>query len=69
MIADRIINLLRHVPVATADLISDDLEAQHDEPVDPAEVQAALHALDDAGRVIMRNGWYRLSEAEKARIE
>ena len=28
--------------------------------------QEALHKLDDAGYVIMRNGWYRLSEAYKA---
>jgi predicted transcriptional regulator len=28
--------------------------------------QEALHKLDDAGYVLMRNGWYRLSEAYKA---
>lgn len=28
--------------------------------------QEALHKLDDEGYVIMRNGWYRLSEAYKA---
>ena len=28
--------------------------------------QEALHKLDDDGYVIMRNGWYRLSEAYKA---
>ena len=28
--------------------------------------QGALHKLDDNGYVIMRNGWYRLSEAYKA---
>lgn len=28
---------------------------------------AALHCLDDAGRVILRNGWLTLSEAEKKR--
>ena len=32
-----------------------------------AEVQAALHQLDDAGRVLMRNGWYQLSQAERAK--
>ena len=32
-----------------------------------AEVQAALHKLDDDGRVMMRCGWYHLSEAERAR--
>jgi len=29
------------------------------------DVQTALHDLDDQGKVIMRNGWYRLSEAER----
>jgi predicted transcriptional regulator len=28
-------------------------------------VQAALHDLDDEGHVIMRNGFYRTSEAAK----
>jgi len=28
-------------------------------------VQAALHHLDDAGKVILRNGFYRTSEAAK----
>lgn len=28
-------------------------------------VQAALHHLDDAGKVILRNGFYRASEAAK----
>jgi len=27
-----------------------------------ADVQAALIEMDDAGDVLMRNGWYRLSE-------
>ena len=28
-----------------------------------------LHALQDADRILMRNGWYWLSEAERARME
>jgi predicted transcriptional regulator len=32
----------------------------------PRAVQDALIKLDDAGHVLMRNGWYRLSEAHKA---
>ena len=28
--------------------------------------QRALHTLDDAGHVILRNGFYRLSEAARA---
>lgn len=31
------------------------------------EVQAALHKLDDRGRVTMRNGWYQLTAAERGR--
>ena len=34
----------------------------------PAErIQRRLHAMDDDGRVLMRNGFYRLSEAERKR--
>ena len=29
-------------------------------------VQETLHKLDDEGHVMMRLGWYRLSEAQKA---
>ena len=32
----------------------------------PRAVQDALIRLDDAGHVLMRNGWYRLSEAYRA---
>lgn len=32
----------------------------------PRAVQDALIRLDDGGHVLMRNGWYRLSEAHKA---
>lgn len=32
----------------------------------PRAVQDALIRLDDAGHLLMRNGWYRLSEAHKA---
>ena len=32
---------------------------------DPAAVQATLIEMDDAGDVLMRNGWYRLSERAK----
>ena len=33
--------------------------------VNERHIQAALHKLDDEGHVIMRLGWYRLSEAQK----
>jgi len=29
-------------------------------------IQETLHKLDDDGHVMMRLGWYRLSEAQKA---
>jgi hypothetical protein len=29
-------------------------------------VQDALIKLDDSGHLLMRNGWYRVSEAHKA---
>jgi len=32
------------------------------------EVQEILHQMDDDGDVIMRQGWYRLSEAAKMRL-
>lgn len=35
--------------------------------LDASAIQFALHRLDDAGRVIMRCGFYRLSEAERSR--
>lgn len=35
--------------------------------VDPKEVQNCLHKLDDEGRVLMRNGIYRLSKSEELR--
>jgi predicted transcriptional regulator len=41
---------------STAQEIADDINATS------AHVQAALIEMDDAGDVLMRNGWYRLSE-------
>lgn len=35
----------------------------------PRDVQAALHQMDDDGSVIMKGGWYSLSEAERSRIK
>lgn len=32
------------------------------------DVQKALHILDDNGAVILRNGFYRLSEASKGKL-
>lgn len=36
---------------------------------DARRVQDALIALDDNGSVIMKGGWYSLSEAERLRIK
>lgn len=36
---------------------------------DLSDVQPVLHAMDDANTVTMRNGWYRLAERVKARME
>jgi predicted transcriptional regulator len=41
---------------STAQEIADDINATS------ADVQAVLIEMDDAGDVLMRNGWYRLSE-------
>lgn len=56
---EKILAYLTIVPSATAEMISSEAG------IDPRECQDALHAMDDAGQVIMRQGWYRLSEAEK----
>ena len=54
-----ILTCIEIVGATDADDISDILGEN------PREVQEALHSLDDRGYVIMRLGWYRLSEAHK----
>jgi Mn-dependent DtxR family transcriptional regulator len=49
-----------HVGITDIDDLSDILG------VSERAAQEALHKLDDDGYVMMRNGWYRLSEAYKA---
>lgn len=66
-LSELILSVLECVPGATSDLIQDDLMAVYGGPIDPAQVQAELIALDDAGRLLMRNGWYRLSAMERGR--
>ena len=56
--------IMRELRQANA-LTSLEIAAAINEPADA--VQAALHSLDDAGCVIMRNGFYRLSEAARCR--
>ena len=51
----------------TVPILAEGVATVMDRPVTPQEVQDRMHALDDAGRVLMRNGFYRLSEAERAR--
>lgn len=63
-ITNRIVNLLARSNTAMsaheiADAIGRDL----------SDVQPVLHAMDDANTVTMRNGWYRLAERVKARME
>ena len=59
---DDILRLLRIIPGATAAMIAEDLG------LECREVQEALHRMDDDGDVILRSGWYRISEAAKMRL-
>lgn len=59
---DALISYLRIIPSATADIMAKDLGLMR------REVQKTLHQMDDDGEVIMRQGWYRLSEAAKMRL-
>lgn len=53
---DDIIAYFRIVPVASAEMVAQDLGLPQ------RSVQDALHKMDDDGDILMRNGWYRLSE-------
>ena len=55
-----ILNCLSILSITDIDDMSDILG------VSERAAQEALHKLDDEGFVLMRNGWYRLSEAYKA---
>jgi DNA-binding transcriptional regulator PaaX len=59
---DTLLAYLRIIPAASAEMMADDLGLSH------RDVQDALHEMDDAGDVILRNGWYRLSAAAKQRL-
>ena len=61
----QILRLLTIIPGGTAESIADDLTSLSGAVVTERAVQDELHALDDAGRVLMRNGFYRLSESER----
>ena len=64
---DQIIALLSIVPGGSAETIADDISALGGAPVAQDLVQRTLHQMDDDGAVILRQGWYRLSEAAKKR--
>ena len=59
---DTLLSYLRIIPAASADMMAQELELSR------REVQEALIQMDDDGDVIMRGGWYRLSEAAKMRL-
>ena len=61
------VNYLRTVPAAQAHEIAAHIRRADTAPAfNLPALYAALHGLDDAGQVLMRGGWYRLSEAAKA---
>jgi predicted Rossmann fold nucleotide-binding protein DprA/Smf involved in DNA uptake len=59
---DKIINYLSVFSRANADQIAMDLG------LGPREVQETLIEMDDDGDVIMRGGWYRLSEVTRKKL-
>lgn len=51
------------VPSACADMAASDLG------INQRQVQDMLHKLDDDGFLLMKNGWYRLSERAKKDVK
>jgi len=51
------------VPSACADMAASDLG------INQRQVQDMLHTLDDDGSLLMKNGWYRLSERAKKDVK
>lgn len=67
-VASVALEVLALIEGATLEHLLADVAAQLGDPGLPRdELAAALHRLDDAGRVWMRNGFYRLSAAERLR--
>ena len=63
-----LVTVLRMAPGGTLEQLRDDAAAALGDPGLPLdEVRAALVRLQDAERVMMRVGWYRLAEAERQR--
>ena len=68
-LADRIVELLHWLgPLSVPNLTYDLNTNKTANRVTQAEVQAELHQMEDAGRVLMRAGIYRISEAERAKL-
>jgi len=59
---NKIINYLSVFSLANADQIAMDLG------LGPREVQEKLIELDDDGTLLMKSGWYRLSEATREKL-
>jgi predicted ArsR family transcriptional regulator len=59
---DKIINYLSVFSRANADQIAMDLG------LGPREVQETLIELDDDGTLLMKSGWYRLSEVTRKKL-
>ena len=59
---DTLLRYLRVIPAADAEMMARDLGLSQ------REVQETLHKMDDDGDVILRHGWYRISEAAKMRL-
>jgi predicted transcriptional regulator len=56
---DKLLTYLRIIPAASAEMMAQELNLPQD------QVQKTLHQMDDDGEVILRLGWYRISEAAK----
>jgi hypothetical protein len=59
---DTLLSYLRIIPAASAEMMAQGLGLSH------REVQETLIQMDEDGEVIMRSGWYRISEAAKMRL-
>jgi hypothetical protein len=59
---DQILTYFRIIPAASAEMVTSELG------LDPREVQDMLIQMDDDGDLLMRNGFYRLSEMAKKRV-
>ena len=63
----QIIAILRRPERWTAASIADLIRADTGRSIPAERIQRRLHAMDDDGRVLMRGGFYTISEAERKR--